>query len=63
MDPSVRAMGLVTQSQLSGAVVGPLDLDQSLLLVWQNLTGLIVLTMLSFVASYVCFMRQEVRAG
>ena len=63
MDPSVRAMGLVTQSQLSGAVVGPLDLDQSLLLVWQNLTGLIALTMLSFVASYVCFMRQEVRAG
>lgn len=56
-------MGLVTQSQLSGAVVGPLDLDQSLLLVWQNLTGLIALTMLSFVASYVCFMRQEVRAG
>ena len=29
MDPSVRAMGLVTQSQLSGAVVGPWTLTRA----------------------------------
>lgn len=63
LDPEIRALGLVTTEQASGAVVGPLPLDQSLLLVWPQLAGLAALTMITFAISYICFMRQEVRAG
>jgi ABC-2 type transport system permease protein len=63
LSPNVRTLGLVTQSQMEYAVAGSLPLGQSLLLVWPHLTGLFALTMISFAASYICFMRQEVRAG
>ena len=39
-----------------------LSIDQSLLLVWPQVVALIALTVLCFVAAYVAFMRQEVRA-
>jgi len=38
------------------------SLDQSLLLVWPQVVILIALTVIAFAASYVLFMRQEVRA-
>lgn len=53
---------LVLQSPGSGAIPGPLSLEQSLLIVWPQVTGLIALTVLCFAAAYVSFMRQEVRA-
>jgi ABC-2 type transport system permease protein len=62
LDPTVRTLGVVLSSQLQNAVVGNLPVGQSLLLVWPHLTGLIALTMICFAVSYVCFMRQEVRA-
>jgi len=62
LDPSVRSIGIVTSEQLSGAIVGYLPLGQSLLLVWPHLVGLIALMLASFAASYICFMRQEIRA-
>lgn len=63
LDPSVRSLGLVFPSQLSGAVRGtPLPFGQSLLLVWPQITGLIASAILLFVASYIAFQRQEVRA-
>ena len=37
-------------------------LNQSLLLVWPQLVALIALTVIAFAASYLLFMRQEVRA-
>jgi ABC-2 type transport system permease protein len=37
-------------------------LNQSLLLVWPQLVALIALTVIAFAASYILFMRQEVRA-
>ena len=63
MHPSTRALGPVFMAQLQGAVMGnPLPLGQSLLLVWPQVdrpfAGVIVL----FVAAYVVFQRQEVRA-
>lgn len=39
-----------------------LSLEQSLLIVWPQVTALIALTILCFAAAYVLFMRQEVRA-
>ena len=62
LDPEVRTLGIVTFEQLDQAVVSELSLTQSLLLVWPQLIGLVALTTVLFAASYIAFMRQEVRA-
>lgn len=62
LNPGLRALGPVMIEQIEGAIPGPLPLGQSLLLVWPHLTGLVAATLLCFAASYVLFMRQEVRA-
>lgn len=43
-------------------VDAPLSLTQSLLVVWPQVVGLVALTLLCFAASYLGFMRQEIRA-
>jgi ABC-2 type transport system permease protein len=49
--------------QLQGAVMGaPLPLCESLLIAWPQTVGLIASTIILFVAGYVVFQRQEVRA-
>jgi ABC-2 type transport system permease protein len=63
LHPSTRALGPVFMDQLEGAVMGnPLPLGQSLLLVWPQMTGLVAGVIVLFVAAYVVFQRQEVRA-
>lgn len=63
LNPAVRSLGLVLPFQLQGAVFGaPLPLDQSVLLIWPNLTGLVAATILLFALGYVLFQRQEIRA-
>jgi ABC-2 type transport system permease protein len=62
LDPFQRVLGVVTQTQIDRAIMGTLPLGQSLLLVWPHLTGLLALTMIVFAISYICFMKQEVRA-
>lgn len=62
LNPSVRSIGVVSMSQLSGAVVGYLPVGQSLLLVWPHLVCMVALTALCFAGSYISFMRQEIRA-
>jgi ABC-2 type transport system permease protein len=44
------------------AVRSALSLEQSLLLAWPQAVGLVALTVISFAAAYMLFMRQEVRA-
>jgi ABC-2 type transport system permease protein len=54
-------MGLMLLER--GAVPGaPIPLLQSLLVVWGQIVGLVAGTILLFVATYVVFQRQEVRA-
>jgi ABC-2 type transport system permease protein len=60
--PSVRSLGPLTMEQMSGAIPGPLPVGQSLLVVWPQLTGLVTLTLICFVLSYVSFMRREIRS-
>jgi len=60
--PAVRSLGPLTMEQLNGAIPGALPLGQSLLLVWPQLTGLIALTLLCFILSYISFMRREIRS-
>jgi ABC-2 type transport system permease protein len=59
--PSVRSLGPLTMEQMIGAVPGPLPLGQSILLVWPQITGLTAGTIVSFVISYILFMRREIR--
>jgi ABC-2 type transport system permease protein len=69
LDPSLRStqqsmfaqMGLMLIER--GAVPGaPIPLLQSVLVVWGQIVGLVAGTILLFVAGYVVFQRQEVRA-
>jgi len=63
LHPSTRALGPVFMDQLQGAMLGnPLPLGQSLLLVWPQVTSLVAGVIVLFVAAYVVFQRQEVRA-
>src|SRR5690625_1505040 len=63
LSPSVRSLGPLTVEQTAGAIAGPLPLDQSLLLIWPQLTGLIAATLICFAISYIIFMRQEIRTN
>jgi ABC-2 type transport system permease protein len=60
--PSVRSLGPLPMDQMIGALPGPLPLGQSLLMVWPQVTGLAAGTIISFVISYVLFMRREIRS-
>jgi len=69
LDPSVRStqqpmlaalgLALIERGSIPGA---PLPFLQSVLIVWGQIVGLIAATILLFVADYVVFQRQEVRA-
>jgi ABC-2 type transport system permease protein len=60
--PSVRSFGPLTMEQVQGAIPGPLPLGQSLLVVWPQLTGLIAVTIICFLISYLLFMKREIRS-
>jgi ABC-2 type transport system permease protein len=63
LNPATRALGPVFLEQLEGALlVTALPLSQSLLIAWPQIVGLVAGTILLFVAGYVAFQRQEVRA-
>lgn len=63
LQPSTRALGPIYVEQLQGAVTGAgLPLGQSLLIAWPQIVGLVAGSIVLFVASYVAFQRQEVRA-
>ncbi len=60
--PSVRSLGPLTMEQMHGAIPSTLSIGQSLLLVWPQVTGLLALTLLCFLFSYVIFMKREIRS-
>ena len=63
LDPTTRGLGPIYLSQLQGAVAGaPLPLQESLIMAWPQMVGLIAGTIVLFVIGYVVFQRQEVRA-
>ncbi len=62
MDPSVRSTNILLPQQLDRAVTGYLSAGQSLLLVWPHFVGLIAESAAAFAASYMAFMRREVRS-
>lgn len=65
LNPGVTAVvvpGLAQAIQLSEQIPAQLSLQQSLLIVWPQFVGLLAAMVACFVASYVAFLRQEVRA-
>jgi ABC-2 type transport system permease protein len=63
LHPATRTLGPVYLSQLQGAVMGaPLSLSESVMVAWPQIVGMIAASILLFVAAYVAFQRQEVRA-
>jgi len=58
----VGSLGVITMAQVAYMLPNPLSLDQSVLLIWPQLTSLIALSVICFAVSYVLFMRQEIRA-
>jgi ABC-2 type transport system permease protein len=63
LDPSARTTNsLILTSQAYRAVSSSLPIEQSLLLVWVQVVGIVALTVVSFAVAYILFMRQEVRA-
>jgi ABC-2 type transport system permease protein len=60
--PSVRSVGPLSMEQMAGSIPGPLPLGQSVIIIWPQLTGILTLTLLCFVLSYISFMRREIRS-
>jgi len=61
--PIWRGAGLLTAGEeIQYMILNPLSLGQSMLIVWPHIIGLIGITAICFAASYVLFMRQEIRA-
>lgn len=61
--PDTRTLNpFITQDQAYLAINAPLSFFQSLLLVWPQVVAIVAETALSFAASYVAFMRQEIRS-
>jgi len=63
LHPTTRTLGPVYLDQLQGAIMGaPLSLSESIMVAWPQIVGMIAVSILLFVAGYVVFQRQEVRA-
>ena len=62
LNPSVRVFGFINPTEISGLIPTPLSLTQSLMVVWPEFVGLVVLMLLCFTISYVVFMKQEIRS-
>ena len=63
LNPETRTLGPILPSQMRGAIMGaPLPFDQSLILIWPQITGLIAGMIVVFAAAYVVFQREEIRA-
>lgn len=61
LSPSVRSLGPLTMQQMQGAIPGHLPVDQSFTLVWSQIVGLVALSTLCFIVSYVLFMKKEIK--
>jgi len=62
LTPSIRSIGPLTIQQIYGSIPAPLPLTQSLLIVLPQIIGLLALTFVCFILSYISFMRKEIRS-
>jgi ABC-2 type transport system permease protein len=62
LNPARQSSGILVLTEEDLALPSALSLDQSLLLAWWQVVALVAGTIIIFVAAYITFMRQEVRA-
>jgi ABC-2 type transport system permease protein len=63
LNPTTRSLGPIYFSQLQGAVLGaPMPFEESLIIAWPQIVGLVAGTIGLFAVGYIVFQRQEVRA-
>ncbi len=62
LETNMGLIGALASGQAAYMIDNPLNLGQSLLVIWPHLTSLVSLSVICFAISYVVFMRQEVRA-
>jgi len=63
LNPTTRSLGPIYFSQLQGAVLGaPMPFEESLMIAWPQIVGLVAGTIGLFAVGYIVFQRQEVRA-
>ncbi|HEY8339506.1 MAG TPA: ABC transporter permease [Egibacteraceae bacterium] len=62
LNPARQSTGILVIQEQDRALPSALDLQQSLLLAWWQVVAIVAGTILVFVAAYVVFMRQELRA-
>jgi ABC-2 type transport system permease protein len=62
MIPMLRILGLVSYEKIIGMIPNPLDLTQSLLIIWPHLTTITAAMILMFTVSYLLFVRREIRS-
>ena len=58
----MKSSGILVLTEEDLALPSALSLEQSLLLAWWQVVALVAGTIIVFVAAYITFMRQEVRA-
>jgi len=61
IDPGGEIFDRATRGQAEGILPTPLDLGQSLLLIWPYLTTLVAMVVICFGIAYIKFMRDEIR--
>jgi len=61
IDPGGEVFDRATRGQAEGILPTPLDLGQSLLLIWPHLTTLVAMVAICFGIAYIKFMRDEIR--
>ncbi|MFQ5557189.1 MAG: ABC transporter permease [Acidimicrobiales bacterium] len=62
LNPQIRTIGIVNPRQLDQTIPDTLPWDQSVLLVWPHIVALVATIVVMFIAAFILFMRQEVRA-
>lgn len=62
LNPQIRTIGIVNPQQLDQAVADTLPWDQSMLLVWPHVVALTAAAITMFIAAFIVFLRQELRA-
>lgn len=60
--PTLRSLRGLLPFEYRGLLPNPLPLDQSLLMIWPQVVGLLAFTSFCFAAAYAKFMRQEIRS-
>jgi ABC-2 type transport system permease protein len=60
--PLVRTLGVISTGQMAYMGINPLSLPQSMLLATSHFVALVALAAVTMGASYVLFMKQEIRS-